>query len=1073
MQLLWWVVVVSILSHVLAAWQVSSPTTGLSALQYGASTLSGLKLAGGAGSTGLRLQINVNSGRVNSLATTAGVTLSPSLPAAIFTATGTATALGAAFDSFVYAAPGSGFGDTSDSIQFTLFTTSPFAFAAVNTSQVAITLVNHAPVWTLNGNSPPLLTINEAGSLLFDPVNLPALSVADDSNGNAIEFNLTLSPSNAGGLQLSTTAGISFLHGTSNGQAGLSFTATVSAINSALNGMRFNSVAPFSGTATLTVIAVDNGFGGSNAGVPTGPVYTTVQSYTITVQYVPTIPVLTVPTTSVSNPLRLLQSGELPVSGISVSDTNLGPTQTMYIPTLSISCSGSGGSGAAVLVLTQPSGVVFTPGGTTPLPTNSSAASLPFEGTLSTVNSALASVLVRSVSSTYAGPCTLTIRAANADTPLGSQPVATIEFDVVYTNAAPIASWLTGGAPLGSTPVSMARDTTFRFGASNNPSAISALITDPDAVPSAVLSVVITTNLVPDPMGAGTGTANLTLHTADASIINALNTLSGQGTPTLQMSGTLNALNQALNVLAFRTPLHFYGSVGLTIAVNDNGATGAGPARSNSASITLTVAFVRYPLTLSTDAPSTATSPNLPTSVVVGQSGIVLSRYVVLSSFDAVAGQRINVSALALSIPAFAIGSVSLQLPSDSATAAGVVFDVGTVTARSIPFGVSSIAALNQALSALSLVVWSNLTFPPSLSPAAVQSFTANITMTVNDGQTVPAPTLTIYFRVYSSGLIFASSTGVFSGSTGMNDSAVVGGPNVTAIATDASANLTAADMLIPIVTIGILTVGALIMYRAMDTRDKGGTGVGTVRYLAPKFRQGRLHDLPATLSTKLTRNFQYSHLWWSVLDSMADVDTHDTSTRGQRLVVLHSGLMMSICMIIAVLYDADPGFDGIRERHFVREPVIALIASLIALPWAWGLVSLFRDEHSGRAPLRSSSLSIGGEFEAMALQNKEQKAPGSGGAIRPASPTNKSKAKPGVMAHRSSSTSPRKYVASPALRDPNNPNYASPAIPGVGPNTVGRTGASAGGTQIGTFASPSLIPQRCLSAASSDIVFF
>jgi hypothetical protein len=62
------------LLHVAAgAWTVSNPTSGLSAVQYGTSTLSGLQIAGGAGTTSLRLQVNVGSGQVSALASTAGM----------------------------------------------------------------------------------------------------------------------------------------------------------------------------------------------------------------------------------------------------------------------------------------------------------------------------------------------------------------------------------------------------------------------------------------------------------------------------------------------------------------------------------------------------------------------------------------------------------------------------------------------------------------------------------------------------------------------------------------------------------------------------------------------------------------------------------------------------------------------------------------------------------------------------------------------------------------------------------------------------------------------------------------
>jgi hypothetical protein len=72
---------------------------------------------------------------------------------------------------------------------------------------------------------------------------------------------------------------------------------------------------------------------------------------------------------------------------------------------------------------------------------------------------------------------------------------------------------------------------------------------------------------------------------------------------------------------------------------------------------------------------------------------------------------------------------------------------------------------------------------------------------------------------------------------------------------------------------------------------------------------------------TKIHRNFQYHHIWWSVLDASADVETNDTASRAEKAAVLYA-LIVSVFMVTAITYRLNPDFSGTRQRAFVREHV-------------------------------------------------------------------------------------------------------------------------------------------------------
>ena len=89
-----------------------------------------------------------------------------------------------------------------------------------------------------------------------------------------------------GTLTLSTTAGLTFVDGTTNGTASVHVTGTLAAVNAALNGMTYRGAPNFNGPDTLQVTTDDLG----NTGA--GGALTDTDTVAITVTPVNDAPVL-------------------------------------------------------------------------------------------------------------------------------------------------------------------------------------------------------------------------------------------------------------------------------------------------------------------------------------------------------------------------------------------------------------------------------------------------------------------------------------------------------------------------------------------------------------------------------------------------------------------------------------------------------------------------------------------------------------------------------------------------------------------------------------------------------------
>jgi VCBS repeat-containing protein len=122
--------------------------------------------------------------------------------------------------------------------------------------QVTITAVNDAPV-----NSVPAgQTVNEDTDLVFSAANGNAISISDvDAGSSAVKLSLSVTN---GTLTLPSTTGLTFEDGTANGQAAVNVTGSISAINTALNGLRYRGTANYNsarGPENLVVTTNDQG----------------------------------------------------------------------------------------------------------------------------------------------------------------------------------------------------------------------------------------------------------------------------------------------------------------------------------------------------------------------------------------------------------------------------------------------------------------------------------------------------------------------------------------------------------------------------------------------------------------------------------------------------------------------------------------------------------------------------------------------------------------------------------------------------------------------------------------------
>ena len=475
-----------------------------------------------------------------------GITGSYNSGTGVLTLTGTTTVANyqTALRSVTYQ---NGSDDPTASRTITFTATDGISTAGTATRGIAITAVNDGPVNTVPGPQ----TTNEDTVKVFSSGNSNQISVADvDAGAGTVQVALTATN---GVLTLSTTAGLSFVFsdgngtGTGDGTADvtMTFRGTLTAVNTALNGMSFTPATDFNGAATVQIVSNDLG----NTG--TGSPLTDSDTVNITVTSQNDAPVVTASGGSLAytenDPATAIDSG------LTVTDVD---SPNLVGATVAIT---SGFVSADdTLAFTNQNGITGN--------YNSGTGVLTLTGTSSLANYQTA---LRSV--TYAN---------SSDNPTASRTVTFIADDGSSTSA-PATKGITitavNDAPVNTVPgpqgTNLNTPLTFSSGGGNQIS-----VADVDAGASSILVQVQVTN------GQLTlsGTSGLNFACAGCS---------GDGTADASMGfqGTIANINTALNGMTFTPTAAFSGTATLTIVTNDLGNTGTGGAKSDTDTVNITV----------------------------------------------------------------------------------------------------------------------------------------------------------------------------------------------------------------------------------------------------------------------------------------------------------------------------------------------------------------------------------------------------------------------------------------------------------------------------------------------------
>lgn len=167
---------------------------------------------------------------------------------------------------------------------------------------VLVTAVNDAPVNTV----PAAQAVNEDTDLVFSAANSNAISIADiDASSSSVKVSLDVAH---GTLTLATMDGLTFVDGTSNGQASVHVTGTIASINAALNGLKYRGTQHYNttrGAEALVVLTSDQGNTGQ------GGALTDTDTITITVNAVNDPPVAQAKAFTAQTNMKISLSGLL------------------------------------------------------------------------------------------------------------------------------------------------------------------------------------------------------------------------------------------------------------------------------------------------------------------------------------------------------------------------------------------------------------------------------------------------------------------------------------------------------------------------------------------------------------------------------------------------------------------------------------------------------------------------------------------------------------------------------------------------------------------------------------------
>ncbi|MBX7105913.1 MAG: DUF4394 domain-containing protein [Gemmataceae bacterium] len=210
------------------------------------------------------------------------------------------------------------------------------SLTGTGSASITVTAVNDSP--TING--PTSVSFDEDTTFTFTGADLISISDVDAGTG---ALKVSVSTTN-GTLTLSGIVGLTFTTGDGTGDASMTFTGTLSAINTALAGMKLAPVANFNGAATVTITADDQG----NTGGTSTPA---TKDIAVTVNAVNDAPV------AVNDSFTTLQNLPITISapGVLANDTDTeGSTLTAILVT-------NVPAAAGTLTLASNGGFTYTP----------------------------------------------------------------------------------------------------------------------------------------------------------------------------------------------------------------------------------------------------------------------------------------------------------------------------------------------------------------------------------------------------------------------------------------------------------------------------------------------------------------------------------------------------------------------------------------------------------------------------------------------------------------------------------------------------------------------------------------
>jgi large repetitive protein len=415
-------------------------------------------------------------------------------------------------------------------------------------------------------NDPPVNVVPTAvQSATEDIPKAFTLSVTDPDIGG-FDLVVSLTGSNSTAITLPTTTGLTFTSGTGSDDATMTFSGTLTSVNTALNGLVVTPAANFIGASTLTVICNDQGAsGGGDPGIDNDPI-------SINWSAVNDPPVNTVPASpqaTVEDTPRTFSTA----GGNALSTADVDATTALVQITLT-AASGTVTLGVPGLVtFTAGDGVVDT--------------TMTFNGTLANLNAALDGTSLNP-SANFAGSASLTMIAndlGNFGSGGARQDTDTVTVNVAAVNDGPVNT-----LPAGQTT----NEDVARTFSTGNGNAIT--VADPDA-PS--LQVTLTAASATLTLGS---TGNLTFQAGD-----------GTADVTTTFTGTVAAVNVALNGTKVTPNSNFSGTASLTVLTSDLGGTGTGGPLTDQDAVVINVVSFNDPpdavndlLVVAEDAPATA-----------------------------------------------------------------------------------------------------------------------------------------------------------------------------------------------------------------------------------------------------------------------------------------------------------------------------------------------------------------------------------------------------------------------------------------------------------------------------------